>query len=104
MQIAISTGEQTGNRWGRGLLMAAAMIFMLAPQRAPAQSFTIDTSVASPLTGLWGNSNESGWGATITQQSYMLFVTMFVYDAAANPAWLLTIILIKAFPLEIMPE
>ncbi len=52
-----------------------------------AQTFTIDTSASSPLTGLWWNASESGWGATITQQSNMLFVTMFVYDSAGNPVW-----------------
>lgn len=52
-----------------------------------AQTFTIDTSASSPLTGLWWNASESGWGATITQQSTMLFITMFVYDAAGNPVW-----------------
>ncbi|MEP7157268.1 MAG: hypothetical protein ABI905_15915 [Betaproteobacteria bacterium] len=54
---------------------------------ANAQTFTIDTSATSPITGLWWNANESGWGATITQQSYMIFVTMFVYDASGNPVW-----------------
>jgi hypothetical protein len=57
------------------------------PSLARAQSYTIDTSSASPLTGLWWNAAESGWGATITQQSGILFVTMFVYDAAGNPVW-----------------
>ena len=52
-----------------------------------AQTFTIDTSASSPLTGLWWNASESGWGATITQQSTMLFVTMFVYDSTGNPVW-----------------
>ena len=67
------------------LAIASAATLQVLP--APAQTFTIDTSAASPLTGLWWNANESGWGATITQQSYMMFVTMFVYDAAANPVW-----------------
>jgi hypothetical protein len=73
---------------GKALFALALAISMLTP-RAQAQTpaFTIDTSFASPLTGLWWNPNESGWGATITQQSYMMFVTMFVYDAAGNPTW-----------------
>lgn len=65
----------------------ALTIFLSPRVHAQTQTFTIDTSAASPLTGLWWNANESGWGATITQQSSMLFVTMFVYDAAANPVW-----------------
>ena len=65
----------------------AAMLALLLSQPGHAQSFTIDTSAASPLTGLWWNPSESGWGATITQQSSVIFVTMFVYDGSANPLW-----------------
>ena len=63
------------------------MLALLLSQPGHAQSFTIDTSAASPLTGLWWNPSESGWGATITQQSSVIFVTMFVYDGSANPLW-----------------
>ena len=62
-------------------------VVMLFSRIAPAQTFTIDASANSPLTGLWWNANESGWGATITQQSTVMFVTMFVYDATGNPLW-----------------
>ena len=62
-------------------------VVMLFSRIAPAQTFTIDTSANSPLTGLWWNANESGWGATITQQSTVMFITMFVYDSSGNPVW-----------------
>ncbi len=69
-------------------ILIAAVVTILTPStRAQAQAFTIDTSAASPLTGLWWNATESGWGATITQQSHMMFVTMFVYDATGKPVW-----------------
>ena len=64
-----------------------AAFAMLAAPTAQAQIFTIDTSAASPLTGLWWNANESGWGTTITQQSSIMFVTMFAYDTLGNPVW-----------------
>lgn len=68
--------------------LVATLIWVLSGTfRAEAQTFSIDTSAASPLTGLWWNANESGWGATITQQSGIMFVTMFVYDAAGSPVW-----------------
>lgn len=54
---------------------------------SPVSAYEIDTSTASPLTGLWWNPSESGWGATLTQQSNRLFVTWFVYDGAGNPVW-----------------
>lgn len=69
------------------LLLAVALSAGLLPSMARAQSFNVDTSSASPLTGLWWNANESGWGATLTQQSAQLFTTLFVYDSAGNPIW-----------------
>jgi hypothetical protein len=60
---------------------------MLIAPLTEAQVFTIDTSATSPITGLWWNANESGWGTTITQQSGIMFVTMFAYDALGNPLW-----------------
>ena len=68
--------------------LVATLVWVLSGTfSAEAQTFSIDTSAASPLTGLWWNANESGWGATITQQSGIMFVTMFVYDAAGSPVW-----------------
>ncbi|MBL8524728.1 MAG: hypothetical protein JNN20_13640 [Betaproteobacteria bacterium] len=69
------------------LLLAVALPAALLPTLARAQAFTVDTSSASPLTGLWWNANESGWGSTLTQQSTQLFTTLFVYDSAGNPTW-----------------
>ena len=60
---------------------------LFLPTFTEAQTYTVDTSAASPLTGLWWNANESGWGATLTQQSSIMFGTMFVYDAAGSPTW-----------------
>jgi hypothetical protein len=64
-----------------------AAILTSASPSTRAQSYSVDTSPASPLTGLWWNASESGWGATLTQQSSQLFVTMFVYDAAGAATW-----------------
>lgn len=54
-----------------------------------AQSFTIDASSTStsPMTGLWNNDNEPGWGVTVIQQYGMMFVTMYAYDGSGNPIW-----------------
>ncbi len=72
------------SRVASGLALTLAL---LLPTFSEAQTYTVDTSAASPLTGLWWNANESGWGATLTQQSSIMFVTMFVYDAAGIPTW-----------------
>jgi hypothetical protein len=39
------------------------------------------------MAGLWWNPTESGWGVTVTQQTNIIFVTMFTYDSAGMPAW-----------------
>ena len=68
-------------------ILIIAICALLCAARANAQTFTIDTSSTSPLTGLWWTANESGWGASITQQSDKLFVAMYVYDVAGNATW-----------------
>jgi hypothetical protein len=68
-------------------ILLIAMCALLFSPHANAQNFTIDTSATSPLTGLWWNANESGWGASITQQSDKIFVAMYVYDITANATW-----------------
>ena len=89
MQTSNSLVSPIRNGVKKTLLAAlvAMTTALLAPLNSQAQTFTIDTSAASPLTGLWWNANESGWGATITQQSSIMFVSMFAYDAAGNPVW-----------------
>lgn len=72
------------------VLLFVLLCVPLCLPRANAQTFSIDTSTtsaASPLTGLWWNANESGWGASITQQSDKIFVAMYVYDIAGNATW-----------------
>ena len=76
-----------GNAVRHLIVFLAVVLASGVASRVQAQVYTIDTSVSQPLTGLWWNANESGWGATFTQQSSIMFVTMFVYDAAGNPTW-----------------
>lgn len=87
MQTSTSPTRMILNGIKNTLITVAFTLSLLVALRGQAQTFSIDTSAASPLTGLWWNANESGWGATITQQSNILFVTMFVYDTAGNPLW-----------------
>lgn len=67
------------------LLTAFAML--VAPLQA--HSYTMDTTFtpAANVTGLWWIPSESGWGATLTQQGSIIFVTIFTYDSANNPIW-----------------
>lgn len=87
MQISPTPHPFRRNGIATTLIAAISSATLLFASPASAQTFSIDTSVVSPLTGLWWNPNESGWGATITQQSNIMFVTMFVYDSVGNPVW-----------------
>jgi hypothetical protein len=88
MQTMISTKLSAGYVCSIPIALAF-FLSVLCAKTAAAQTpaFSIDTSSASPLTGLWWNANESGWGVTITQQSERVFVAMYVYDAVGNPVW-----------------
>jgi hypothetical protein len=39
-------------------------------------------------TALWWNPNESGWGINLNHQGDIVFGTLFTYDAAGAPLWL----------------
>ena len=77
-----------------GSKVVSRYVFALAPTPAsfgapPSPMFSIDTSSTStsPLTGLWNNASETGWGAAVIQQFGMMFVTMYTYDASGNAVW-----------------
>lgn len=70
-----------------GLCAVVALAFLLISPMA-SSAYTVDTAASpSPITGLWGNDNESGWGAALIQQFDVIFVTMYTYDSAGNPTW-----------------
>lgn len=41
----------------------------------------------SPLTGLWWNEQESGWGISIVQHNGMAFAAWYSYGATGLPTW-----------------
>ena len=42
---------------------------------------------AGPLSGLWWNASESGWGIDFVQRRNVLFAAWFTYDTSGNPKW-----------------
>ena len=44
-------------------------------------------NMPGPLSGLWWNPGESGWGINLTQRGNILFAAWYTYDAAGNPKW-----------------
>lgn len=70
---------------GPRLLACVTAMGPLASAQAP-PAFTIDTAT-DPLTGLWWNADESGWGMALAQQRAVVFVTWYAYDEAGAPVW-----------------
>jgi YVTN family beta-propeller protein len=50
-------------------------------------SITDGAKVPGPLSGIWWNPNESGWGINFTQRSNNIFAAWYTYDAAGNAKW-----------------
>lgn len=67
-------------------LFAVLSVLLIQPAAVSA-AYTVDTSTA-PLTGLWWNENESGWGMSLTQQGPIVFVAWYTYDETGKPTWL----------------
>jgi hypothetical protein len=51
-----------------------------------AARFAVNTDT-SPITGLWWNQNQSGWGISLTQQGPVIFAAWFTYDLSGAPLW-----------------
>jgi hypothetical protein len=61
-----------------------AVLFAVAlTAGAPAAATVVSTNYSD----LWWNPLESGWGANITQQDDLLFVTFFVYGTNGQAVW-----------------
>lgn len=63
-----------------------ALAFFLVSPMASSTGFTVYTTI-SPMTGLWWNQNESGWGVGLTQQYGVIFATLYTYDFEGRPTW-----------------
>jgi len=61
-----------------------AVLFAAALAAASAASATV---VSTNYSDLWWNPVESGWGANITQQNDLLFITFFVYGPSGQAVW-----------------
>jgi hypothetical protein len=69
---------------------------MMRTLRTHIVSFVLGLAVLFPaasrasiydVTGLWFNTNESGWGMNVIQQNSVLFITIFVYGLDGRPTW-----------------
>ena len=61
-----------------GIALASALPLIAPPLHAAS---------GYDLTDLWGAPAKPGWGIQLVQQRDVIFATLFVYDAARQPAW-----------------
>jgi hypothetical protein len=61
-----------------GIAIASALSLLSTPLHAAS---------GYDLTDLWGAPAKPGWGVQLVQQRDVIFATLFVYDAATQPAW-----------------
>ncbi|MFZ3322735.1 MAG: PPC domain-containing protein [Usitatibacter sp.] len=47
----------------------------------------VNANTPGPLSGLWWNPNESGWGIAFTQRRNIVFGAWYTYDNAGRPKW-----------------
>jgi len=64
----------------------AGTVFTIAPDTVQLLLATTNV-VTNPYTGLWWNSNESGWGMSLTQHGSTIANAMYTYDQTGQPTW-----------------
>jgi YVTN family beta-propeller protein len=50
-------------------------------------TITESPALPGPLSGLWWNASESGWGIHLTQRRNTVFAAWFTYDPVGAPRW-----------------
>ena len=50
-------------------------------------TFAHASATISNFSDLWWTPSESGWGANVTQQADLMFVTFYVYGPTGQPIW-----------------
>lgn len=51
------------------------------------ESAAVGTATPLNYQGLWWNSQESGWGLSITQKGTTIFAAAYTFDTAGRPVW-----------------
>jgi hypothetical protein len=64
------------------VLFAALATVVMCAFAAPSRA-----SLGTNFTDQWWNPNESGWGASVSQQFNTLFIDLFVYGSDGRPTW-----------------
>ena len=59
--------------------------YLLTLRPAPPPPVTANTP--GPLSGLFYNAQESGWGIHLTQRGTNVFAAWYTYDTSGNPKW-----------------
>jgi mono/diheme cytochrome c family protein len=84
MQSAIA-----GNVGGMGYLSGLSLVQLQAIEAALAPvTMSTPGGAAINYTGMWWNPAESGWSISVNHQGKVAFATLYTYDEAGAPMWL----------------
>jgi hypothetical protein len=84
-EFCVGYGTSAAEMTASGRMVPVATVPDPSATGASAGSCVVTT--VSPLTGLWWNANESGWGMSITQRETMIFIAWYTYGSDGKPLW-----------------
>ena len=58
-----------------------------APAPFASNLFTVTKGPVGPITSLWWNAAQPGWGLDLVQHGNIVFAAWYTYDLAGNPKW-----------------
>ena len=85
--------SSNNNNFGITKQLAAGVYYLHVANWVPTGTGTYNVrlradSVDKNYTDLWWNAAEPGWGLNVNHQANAIFATLFTYDSAGAPMWL----------------
>ena len=85
--LALDLGVLSAGTYGVNLSFADSASPATSPQPLANSAFTVSKGAPGPITGLWWNAAESGWGLNVVQHGNIAFAAWYTYDSSGNPKW-----------------
>ncbi|HEX6975291.1 MAG TPA: hypothetical protein VF147_12890 [Vicinamibacterales bacterium] len=84
---ALRWGHAAAQAVGISLQRACAVAVLAIASSLALHAPPLHAASGYDLTDLWVAPAKPGWGIQLVQQRDVIFATLFVYDAASQPAW-----------------
>lgn len=83
----VGYGSTASAMLANGIYQNAVSVPGAGSQCTASLSSSPTAAPTGPLTGLWYNASESGWGVHFTQRRNVVFGAWYTYDANGAPKW-----------------